>query len=293
MPPCPLHLPASNSRHRPRALPARQLRDVLVGLLTSLALALGWCNLVVAATGTSVQVLTDAWMTPEAEPSQPPDWASAKRVTLPSDWADPGAARSAVRWYRLALSPRAVAGPPPALYGLYVERACSVLQVRLNGQLIHDGGRFEEPVSRNCHRPQLVAVPAALLLPEGNVLDLRVHGYALSQVSSRQRAGGLSPVEFGPYATMVGHHARRTVFAIRLPEVMSGALVLMGSFMFVMGWFNRKQSYLAYFGALMVGWSLLLARLWASELPMPNAVAEAATSRPSARRSRPGSSVCG
>jgi len=73
---------------------------------------------------------------------------------------------------------------------------------------------------------------------------------------------------------MADQHARRLIFAIRLPEVLSGALVLMGSFMFVMGWFNRAQSYLAYFGALMVGWSLLLARLWVSSLPVSNALAE-------------------
>ncbi|OYU67010.1 MAG: sensor histidine kinase, partial [Burkholderiales bacterium PBB5] len=219
--------------------------------------------------------MTDAWLATEADPAHSPDWSQARRVSLPSDWAGIGASQPAVRWYRLSLTPHALASGPAALYGLYVERACSVLQVRLNGQLIHDGGRFEEPVSRNCHRPQLVAIPAALLRPEGNELDLRVHGYPLSQVSSRQRAGGLSAVEFGPYAVMAGHPARRTAFAIRLPEVMSGTLALMGSFMFVMGWFNRKQSYLAYFGALMVGWALLLSRLWASELPMPNAVAEA------------------
>ena len=33
--------------------------------------------------------------------------------------------------------------------------------------------------------------------------------------------------------------------------------------MFVMGWFHREQSYLAYFGALMVGWALLLVLVFA------------------------------
>lgn len=208
-------------------------------------------------------------------PGQPPDWAGARNVALPHAW-DSGQpdSRSAVRLYRLALPTPAFTGNP--LFGLYVEQACSVLQVRLNGQLIHDGGRFEEPVTRNCHRPQLMAVPAALLRAHGNVLELRIRGYALAEVSSRQRVGGLSAVEFGPYDVMAAHHARRLVFAIRLPEVMSGALLLMGSFMFVMGWFHREQSYLAYFGALMVGWALLLARLWAADLPVDNQVTELA-----------------
>ncbi len=229
--------------------------------------------------GAQVQWLRQALVAPVALPNLPPNWDNARVVALPDDWATTQPHQRGVVWYRLELAPNLDASPlllDNALYGLYIERACSVLQVWLNGQLIHDGGSFIEPVSRNCHSPQLVPVPAALLKAGSNVLELRVHGFALAEVSSRQRSGGLSEVEFGPYQTMATHHARRLVFAIRLPEVMSGALVLMGSFMFVMGWFNRRQSYLAYFGALMVGWSLLLARLWWSDLPVPNATSELA-----------------
>ena len=239
-------------------------RWMVAAMLALLALASGQVH-------ADVQLLEQALVASETADGQP-DWDLSHLVSLPDDWANiPG--QRGVLWYRLALLPpqRLVRGE---LYGLYIERACNVVQVWLNGQLVHDGGRFEEPVSRNCHRPQLVPLPAALLGPRLNTLDLRVKGYSLDEVSSRERAGGLSAVEFGPYEVMASHHARRLVFAIRLPEMMSGALVLMGSFMFVMGWFNRAQSYLAYFGALMVGWSLLLARLWVSSLPVSNALAE-------------------
>jgi signal transduction histidine kinase len=242
-------------------------------LLCGLATASAW------AQPSTVLMLSKALSVAE-KPGQAPDWAQAQPQALPDDWADaparPAAAQQ-VRWYRLALPGRAAtagAADDSALQGLYVERACSVLQVWLNGQLIHDGGRFTEPVTRHCHRPQLIPVPAALLLADSNQLDLRVRGFPLAEVSSRQRVGGLSMVEFGPYDLISAQHERRLVFASRLPEVLSGALLLMGSFMFVMGWFNRAQSYLAYFGALMVGWSLLLARLWISELPVSNHVAE-------------------
>ena len=256
------------------ALPARQpfapWRALLPALLALLLLAAGhaWAG--------PVQLLTEARMLPlSAGPTAPPaDWSRAQALQLPDDWASSRPAQQGVVAYRLALPAPAAGVGGSALYGLSVERACSVLAVWLNGQLIHEGGHFDEPVSRHCHRPQLVAVPAALLQPDGNVLELRIRGYALAEVSSRQRAGGLSTVAFGAYATVAEHHARQLLFAIRLPEVMSGALVLMGSFMFVMGWFNRAQSYLAYFGALMVGWSLLLARLWAGDLPVGNATAE-------------------
>jgi len=202
-----------------------------------------------------------------------PDWSTARTVSLPDEWADSQPGRDGTAFYRLHFDapPEQDAG---ALYGLYVERACSVLQVWLNGQRVHAGGRQDEPVSRNCHQPQLVTLPTALFKPSGNELVLAVRGHSLQQVSSRLRAGGLSALEFGRYDLMAAHHAKRVVVAIRLPEVMSGTLALMGSFMFVMGWFNRKQSYLAYFGALMVGWALLLARLWATELPMDNRTTE-------------------
>jgi len=224
-----------------------------------------------------VQVLDKALVATES-PSAPPQWAAADIVSLPDDWAAEGhASRSGVQWYRTALHLKPVVtvhGSPPTLFGLYIERACSVVQVWINGQLIHDGGRFTEPVTRHCHRPQLMSVPASLLRPEGNVLDVRVRGYGLNEVSSRQRVGGLSEIEFGPFDVMTAHHARRMAYAIHLPQVMSGVLLLMGSFMFVMGWFNRAQSYLAYFGALMVGWAALLARLWVSELPFSNQATE-------------------
>jgi two-component system, NarL family, sensor histidine kinase UhpB len=240
-------------------------------------------GLLLLATGNSwaapVQMLTQARMLPLQPGSlnQQADWREAQPVQLPDDWASSRPTMQGMVAYQLTLpSPPSAGEDDTRLYGLSVERACSVLAVWLNGQMIHEGGHFDEPVSRHCHRPQLVAVPAGLLQASGNLLELRIRGYALAEVSSRQRAGGLSAVVFGPYDTVAAHHARQLLFAIRLPEVMSGALLLMGSFMFVMGWFNRAQSYLAYFGALMVGWSLLLARLWAGDLPMSNATAELA-----------------
>jgi signal transduction histidine kinase len=288
----------SPSAARPACLPPRSCRWAADALATALrrisrtawlpqtwviALLLSaWAGPAQAEVQWLRQAQTLAETRPQAPATPPTDWSAARSVALPDEWPDDPAGPAGIAWYRLVLdrpaadASTAAPAADTALYGLYVERACSVLQVWLNGHLVHDGGRFDEPVTRNCHRPQLVPVAAALLQPGANKVDLRIKGYPLAEVSSRQRAGGVSEVEFGPYDQMAAHHARRLVFAIRLPEVMSGALVLMGSFMFVMGWFNRAQSHLAYFGALMVGWSLLLARLWAADLPLPNGMTELA-----------------
>jgi two-component system, NarL family, sensor histidine kinase UhpB len=255
------------------AAPARRAADV--GVLVLRWLLATWLALVgpgeVLAQGQTLDFgVALRAIGGEAEP----DWSHGQLVALPDDWTDDIAAAGAGNvWYRVSFDGGRVAGSD-VLFGLYIERACSVLQARLNGQLVHSGGATREPVSRQCGQPQLVALPAAMLTPRGNRLDLRVTGFAPAEVTSPQRAGGLSSLQIGPYDLMREHHQRRLLFAVQLPQVMSGALMLMGSFMFVMGWFNRAQSYLAYFGALMIGCALSLTRLWLTDLPWPNRITE-------------------
>jgi signal transduction histidine kinase len=55
---------------------------------------------------------------------------------------------------------------------------------------------------------------------------------------------------------------------------MGATLVLMGGFMFVLGFINRRDSHLAYFGALSVGWALLDTRLWWRDPPLSPPAAE-------------------
>ena len=111
-------------------------------------------------------------------------------------------------WYRVAFR-FAEATLPDELLALYIERACSNLQVHLNGSLIFSGGRMVEPVTRNCGRPQLVTLPPALLNPRGNVLDLRVLGHPLERVGSIRRAGGLSAIELGLQSSLLPRPTRR------------------------------------------------------------------------------------
>ena len=195
------------------------------------------------------------------------DWSKSRPVGLPNDWTPqwPGASRMAA--YRFGFNGHGDDGP---LLGLYIERACSTLMVRLNGALVYQGGQMVEPVTRQCQQPQLVALPAVMIRNGPNVLELIVRGHAPGEVGSSLRAGGLSPLRLAAFDALAPEFKRRIALSIRLPEVISGTLVLMGGFMFLLGWFHRKQSYLAYFGALMIGWALLLSRLWLSDLPWSN-----------------------
>jgi signal transduction histidine kinase len=119
-----------------------------------------------------------------------------------------------------------------------------------------------------------VPLPAALVAPGANVIDVHVAGYPLAQLASRSRAGGLSALEIGPQSELAARHARATTLGVALPQALGATLVLMGGFMFVLGFINRRESHLAYFGALAVGWAVVDARLWLRSLPLPNSVAE-------------------
>ncbi|MDE1928691.1 MAG: sensor histidine kinase, partial [Burkholderiales bacterium] len=88
------------------------------------------------------------------------------------------------------------------------------------------------------------------------------------QVGARQRAGALSALEIGPQSELAPRRARLAAIQVDAPQAMSATLLLMGGFMFVLGFINRSESHLAYFGALSVGWALIDARGWLRVLPM-------------------------
>src|SRR6187431_2174379 len=104
-------------------------------------------------------------------------------ITLPDDWAKTYPGHDGMVGYRVAFR-FAEAALPDELLGLYVDRACTNLQVLLNGSLIYSGGRMVEPITRHCGPPQLITLPPALLNPRGNALDLRIVGHPAESVGS-------------------------------------------------------------------------------------------------------------
>ncbi|HMC16260.1 MAG TPA: sensor histidine kinase, partial [Albitalea sp.] len=187
--------------------------------------------------------------------AQFPEGAQAQPVSLPDDWSRSRPRYSGEVWYRVAFD-----APPEALRGelmaVYIDRVCSNLEVDLNGDRIFSGGRMQEPVTRNCHYPQLVTVPPALLKPQGNQLDLHVRGMALQHVAARQRAGGLSELKLGLQSELAAEHASQLLWNITTVQIVSATLLVVGTFMLVLYGMNRGETYLMYFGALLVAWSV-------------------------------------
>jgi two-component system sensor histidine kinase UhpB len=201
---------------------------------------------------------------------------------LPDDWARSWPGHDGSVWYRVQVERF---GQPPVgdLAALFIEHVCSNFEVHLNGQLVHSGGRMGLPYTHNCDQPQLVALPSALLRQGSNQIDLRVAGHALGEVGSRWRAGSLSEMAIGPQSELADRHARQTALQVAAPQALSATLLLMGGFMFVLGFINRRESHLAYFGALSVAWALDRHAAVAAHLPVSHSVAEFLVVHPAGR----------
>jgi two-component system, NarL family, sensor histidine kinase UhpB len=217
----------------------------------------------------SSQRFADALIADDIGEDRFPTRAVWRVVTLPDDWSESRPHQRVPAWYRLRFDAIG-ARDRGQLLGLLIERACGNVEVQLNGQRLYAAGRTTDPISQDCERPRLVALPAGLLEDRGNSLDLRLAGYSLEQVASRQRAAGLSAPLVGPYAELHARHEQLTLMKSTLPQVASAALLLMGTVVFVMGWWHRRESHLAYFGGLCIGWSLITARLWWPGIGLPN-----------------------
>jgi len=217
-------------------------------------------------------VVRGALVAPGDGPAFPND-GSAQPVALPDDWAVTRPGFGGTLWYRIGFN---ATGPIARgdLLALYIARACTNLEVHLNGQLVLRGGDMETRLTQNCNHPQLAPLPTALIQPGPNVIDIRVAGFPLNKVGSRLRGGGLSALEVGPQSLLAAKHAQQTVLNVAVPQALSATLALMGGFMFVLGFINRRESHLAYFGALSIGWAIVDARLWLREPPFSHALAE-------------------
>ena len=226
-----------------------------------------------AGPGDPPRLIIDRALTVASGDSRFPSSEPASEVTLPDDWSKTRPGYGGGIWYRTGFR---LAGTVPAddLVAVYVERACSNLQVHLNGALIFSGGRMMEPVTRNCSRPQLIALPPALLRAQDNVLDFRIQGHPLDRVASRQAAGGLSRIELGQQSSLSQAHAARLTWASKWIETSSLILIGLGCVLIAVGWLNSREVYFSYAGWLCLAWTVASLTSHARDLPWQNDVSE-------------------
>lgn len=254
----------------PRAALVRTVSRLALPALLAL---LAWVAAVASAQPPDAQVIAEALAVASSAERFPEGDPTAASVALPDDWAQNHPRHDGSVWYRVQFDPgRAL--DRNDLLGLYVQRACSALDVYLNGRRIHSGGSAAQPLARDCAYPQLIAIPGGLVLSQGNVLDLHVRGHALANVASRDRAGGLAALRIAAYDDLAGRFADAVFWNVSIVKIVNLALATLGVVMVLLAWVNRRDAPLGYYGLMALALALLSARHWWRGVPLDNATVE-------------------
>jgi signal transduction histidine kinase len=133
--------------------------------------------------------------------------------------------------------------------GLNVPSVERNLEVFLNGTKIGDGGRLEPYVERNRHRPLFFPIPAALLRPGENALDLRVVAVTFADAF-------LQPVYLGPQRLLEPPYRWQYALKVTSMQMIVVTLLLMVLFIGAL-WVKRpRETVYAWFAAGLLCWSL-------------------------------------
>ena len=225
-------------------------------------------------------ILVLAWLGPPAAAAQVMDRALVAPVTgnapawqavqLPHEWEQSFPSHSGLADYELQFHNPGSDG----LLALYIRRACTNLEVFLNGELIGSAGRMDPPVTRNCYYPHLLTLPRALLRPDENTLRIRVAGFAAREVSARQRAAGLSAVQLGELAELQPLYESQRFWNITAAQIIASSVAALGVAMLGLAAVRRKDTYLFYFGLFSLGWALISTRLFVQHVPISHLATE-------------------
>ena len=154
--------------------------------------------------------------------------AEARPVSLPHVRERPARDDRGLLEYRLSfVPPRSPGHAPDAMLAAFLPQVCAAFEVRLNGQLIDARGTLVDPHPGDCYEPALVSLPPALLKPDGNRLDVRVAGQALTQVAARDRAAQLAPVRIGPHAALDPLHRQTLAFNLGATHALATVAAVM------------------------------------------------------------------
>jgi two-component system, NarL family, sensor histidine kinase UhpB len=209
-----------------------------------------------------VRTLEVAEATASASGTTPSKWLP---VTLPHEWESTFPGHSGEVWYRLQFASPA----GPGLQAVYLQRACTNVEVFLNGELVGSGGLMTEPVTRNCYHPQLFQLPRAVLSAQGpNELRIRLVGFSAGEVAARQRAAGLSAVVVGPHAELQSMYDSQFFWNITVAQIIAALIGILGLSMLLLAALRPRDTYLFYFGLFSFGWCLISTRLFVQNVPM-------------------------
>ncbi len=250
---------------------ARRVAAVLVA--AGLLFALGAQAALPASLATSVLVIPEAVAVDgEGQATHFPTGVASRLVQLPDDWVNSRPRENTPVWYRAKFDRPEL--PQDERLAILIRRACSNAIVIVNGEVMHHKGSLQGVVSPRCRRPILIAVPNALLRPQGNEIDVKLVGHSIQEVGADERAGWLSAIEVGPADVLQDVADTAMFWQVNVARIVTFALVLLGLALLMLGRTGQRENHLTYFGlsSMLVG--AMQVRHWWAELPLPVYAAE-------------------
>jgi signal transduction histidine kinase len=233
-------------------------------------LIVGWCVallLALAGPGARAEMvdlrLTQARTVRSNAPAFPAQ-AAARQTALPELWMR-GSGEEGPAWYRTQFSLTAPDVGP--LLGLYIERACAQLDVRVNDVLVYTDARAWGQV-RGCHIGVLLPLPATLLKAGVNQIDLHLDGQPIERVAVRERAAWLSPIRIAPWADLAPQAQAQNELNAGLALALTVAAAVAGLAALGLAWLSRLP-YLGWFAGACLGWAALSVALQLAPPALP------------------------
>ncbi len=161
-------------------------------------------------------------------------------------------------WFRFRIHADAIPQAPQALYVWWLNLNAAFY---FNDEFLGDGGRFDEPISRNWNKPFLY------LLPRG---DWRLgDNDILIRIKSDPGWGVLSPVEIGPYDSLRAEYDRRRFLQVDTTRGLTLTLLIATSLVLAVWWRRRHDPQYLWFGLACLMWTVFSFYLVVRDPPIP------------------------
>ena len=179
-----------------------------------------------------------------------------KTVQLPDDWRQRDSTQSNT-WYRGHMQLNV---QPGRLWAVLIPALRMNAAVYLNGVLLGNGGRFEDPVARNWMTPQIHFIPHGLLHSGDNLIHVRVK-------SDPPGSGQLSKVIFAPYKELLDAYNTHYMLRITSIEMITVMLSMMGLLIGILWWVRREESYYGLYALAVLVWAFHNLNIFITEIP--------------------------
>ncbi len=146
----------------------------------------------------------------------------------------------------------------------YVWRFSMNLSVWLNGEFLGDGGKFEEPISRNWNRPFLFLLPKSAWHSQTNTIQTNIIYVRLGVYPGW---GGMAPPTLGSYDALRAAYDSRMMSQITFNQVTAFILLFTAVLAFMLWAADRRSTLYAIFGFVCLAWSTYSFNNFVQEIP--------------------------